>query len=176
MKTSTLELAENKLLILYIIKKINLPVSNIQLTEIILEINLLNYFTLQQYIFELISSNFIESCEKDGKSRLYISNNGIKTLNMFMNRISKNKIKQIDNYLDKHIENIKKQITITADYTIEHKNNFLVNLKAAENDLTLIDIKLSVGSNTHARDLCKKWKENSTEIYKQIINILVDNT
>ena len=175
MRSNTLELAENKLLILYIINKINLPISNMQLTEIVLENNLLNYFTLQQYIFELINSNFIEPLEKDNKTRLYITNDGVKILNMFVNRISSSKIELIDTYLDNHIEKIKKQITITADYTIENKNNFLVNLKASENDLTLIDIKLSVPSNSQARDLCKKWKSNSSELYKKIINLLIND-
>ncbi|KYH35567.1 hypothetical protein CLTEP_05110 [Clostridium tepidiprofundi DSM 19306] len=175
MNSNTLELAESKLLILYIIDKIKLPISNMQLTEIILENNLLNYFTLQEYIFELVNSNFIEPLEKDNKTRLYITNDGIKILNMFMNRISKNKIELINKYLDNHIEKIKKQITITADYTIENKNNFLVNLKACENDLTLIDLKLSVASNNQARALCKKWKSNSSKLYKEIIDLLIDD-
>ena len=46
------ELAENKLLLLYILQVLKRPISNSQLTEIILENNLINYFTLQQYISE----------------------------------------------------------------------------------------------------------------------------
>ena len=37
MYDSTLELAENKLLLLYIIKSIKYPISNTQLTDIVLE-------------------------------------------------------------------------------------------------------------------------------------------
>ena len=59
MQNSSTELAESKLLILYIAKKIKMPISNISLTELILSNNLLNYFSLQQYIFELVSSDFL---------------------------------------------------------------------------------------------------------------------
>ncbi|HBM81290.1 MAG TPA: DUF4364 domain-containing protein, partial [Clostridiaceae bacterium] len=48
----TQELAESKLLILYLFKKINLPISNAIVTDIVLENNLLNYFQLQQYLSE----------------------------------------------------------------------------------------------------------------------------
>ncbi|WDC83543.1 DUF4364 family protein [Caloramator sp. mosi_1] len=55
------DLAINKLIILYILNKLNKPTSNSQLTQIILENNLINYFTLQQYISELINTGFINT-------------------------------------------------------------------------------------------------------------------
>ena len=60
---SSLELAENKLLLLYILKTLKQPISNTQLTEIVLENSFINYFTLQQYIAELDESKFIEYTE-----------------------------------------------------------------------------------------------------------------
>ena len=54
------ELAENKLLVLYVINNLKYPITNAQLTEIILENNFINYFTLQQYISELITSKFLK--------------------------------------------------------------------------------------------------------------------
>ena len=57
---SSLELAENKLLLLYILKTLRQPISNTQLTEIVLENSFINYFTLQQYVNELEEAQFIE--------------------------------------------------------------------------------------------------------------------
>ena len=53
MYENSAELAENKLLVLYVIKSLRQPISKTQLNEIILENNFINYFTLQQYISEL---------------------------------------------------------------------------------------------------------------------------
>lgn len=64
MYENSAELAENKLLVLYVIKSLKQPISNTQLTEIILENNFINYFTLQQYISELEYSNFVKYIEK----------------------------------------------------------------------------------------------------------------
>lgn len=170
----TLELAENKLILLHILNEIKLPMSNMQLTQIVLENNLINYFTLQQYISELISSNFLRYIDKGEKHRIYITEKGIKVLTLFRNRISENKIDIINEYLKKQIVNIKKEITITADYTIESDNVFLVNLKALENEAILIDIKIPVPSNKQARDLCIKWKNNATSLYKDVIDLLIN--
>ena len=170
-----LELAENKLLLLYIFYKIKLPISNIQITQIILENNFMNYFTLQEYMTELIASNLIKPTEQKGKHRLVITKKGDTVLSLFKERISENKLQLIDDYLKTHLENIKKELTITADYTIENNNNYLVNLTASEDSFTLIDIKLSVASNKRARTLCAKWKNNPSEFYTKIINLLIDD-
>ena len=50
----TLDLAENKLLLLYIFRELDVPVTRNLITEIILENNFLNYFILQPYLSELI--------------------------------------------------------------------------------------------------------------------------
>ena len=57
MYENSAELAENKLLVLYVTDSLKHPITNTQLTEIILENNFINYFTLQQYISELITSD-----------------------------------------------------------------------------------------------------------------------
>lgn len=169
----TVELAENKLLLLYIFNKIKLPISNNNITQIILENNFINYFTLQQYLEELISSNFVKQTDEQGTRRFMITEKGNKVLSLFGNRISNKKIDTIDNYLKNQMEIIKKEITVTSNYTIENNNNFIVNLKALENDSILIDIKITVGSNQQAKDLCHRWKNNSSELYSRIINLLI---
>ncbi len=93
---------------------------------------------------------------------------------MFGERLSKNKLEVIDQYLKIHLEKIKKEITISADYTIEGSNNYIVNLKATENNTILIDLKINVPSNKQARELCSKWKNNSAELYNKIMRQLID--
>ncbi len=172
----TLELAENKLLLLYIVNRIKFPVSNTQITELVLENNLINYFTLQQYISELLASDFIKSTSVGGSNRLVITEKGVKVLELFGVRISPRKLEVVETYISSHLEKIKKEVTVTADYTIEHKDNFIVNLKAMEGDSILIDIKLNVASNKQARELCTKWKSSCSELYSSIINLLTENS
>lgn len=169
----TLEPAENKLLLLYILDHIKLPMSKNQITEIVLENNFLNYFTLQQYISELISAGFIEYITVNNKNRLTVTSRGHKVLDMFLNRLSKDKTAVVDKYIEENIDSIKQEIELTADYTIASNDSFVVSLKASERGLTLIDLKLNVPSNRQARELCTKWKNNSSDLYNQIINVLI---
>ncbi len=170
----SLNLAENKLVLLYIIENINLPISNMQLTQIVLENNLLNYFTLQQYIVELVSSDLINIINYKNKDRLIMSDKGKEVLSLFKNRLPLSTIENINKYISEKMSIIKKELTVSADYTIENSNSYLVNLSASENDITLIDLKISVASNKQARELCYKWKNNASDLYNKIIGILIE--
>lgn len=172
MYENSAELAENKLLVLYVIKSLKHPVSNTQLTEIILENNFINYFTLQQYITELLSSEFLKYIEKNDKKLLTITTKGEKVLSFFTQRISPIKRDIIDNYISSVIDNIKKELTIYSDYTIENSDSFIVNLKALEDEMLLIDLKVSVPTKNQAKSLCSKWKENPSEIYNKLMQSL----
>lgn len=172
---STLELAENKLLLLYIVNRLDFPVSNAQITELILENNLMNYFTLQQYIDELTSSGFLIYKDMDGSKRLSITEKGKNVLELFLDRISPAKYEMAEGYITDHWEIIKKELTVSADYTIEGKNNFIVSLKATEKDRLLMDIKFNVASNKQARELCARWKDRCPELYAKIAGILTEN-
>lgn len=172
MYETSAELAENKLLVLYVIKSLRQPISKIQLTEIILENNFINYFTLQQYISELEIAEFVEYIEKNNKKLITITTKGENVLSIFNDRISPIKRDIIDNYISKAIDNIKKELTIHSDYTIEKNNSFIVNLKALEDETLLIDLKISVPTKKQATSLCNRWKENPSDIYTKIVQVL----
>lgn len=169
---NSLNLAEKKLLLLYIIDKIDLPISNIQLTEIVLENNFINYFTLQEYIDELISSNLIIKINHNEKDRLTISSKGKEVLSLFKNRLSDEDINKLNTYIGLKMNLIKKEATISADYTIENGNSYVVSLSASENNIPLMEIKVTVASNKQARELCTKWKANPSDLYTKIIKVL----
>lgn len=172
MYENSAELAENKLLVLYVIKSLKQPISNTQLTEIILENNLINYFTLQQYISELESSDFVKYIEKNDKKLITITNKGENVLSFFNDRISLIKRDIINNYISSAIDNIKKELTIYSDYTIDNNDSFIVNLKALEDEILLIDLKVSVPTKKQATYICSKWKDNPSDIYNKVMQSL----
>ncbi len=172
MYENSAELAENKLLVLYVMESLKHPITNTQLTEIILENNFINYFTLQQYISELISSDFLRYEKVNDKNLVHITEKGSNTLSFFSDRISSIKKKIIDDYLLSIIESIKKELTIHSDYTIGKDNSFIVDLQALENDNLLISLKVSVPTKKQATSLCNRWKSNPSDIYNKIMNSL----
>lgn len=165
------ELAGNKLLLLYIVNKISNPISNNQLTDVVLENNLLNYFSLQQYISELVSAGFL-SMSKDENRQLYsISPKGRNALEYFEDRIDASKKKIIDAYLSGLKDVVSQPFKATAEY-YPGDENYIVTCKFEENGKTLIEIKLNTPSIDKAKLICTNWKNDAEKKYKNISNLL----
>ena len=58
-------LAENKVLILYILNKIDKPVSNDELLQLVLSIEDMNYFYFQQFLLDLLENKYIETYKEN---------------------------------------------------------------------------------------------------------------
>lgn len=164
------ELAESKLLLLYIFDCFDLPLSNSQIIQVVLENNFMNYFTLQQYLSELVESGFLNDTKEDKRHILSITEKGRNVLNYFSSRISDKKKIVIDEYIKKHIINIKNEVEIIAQYE-PYNDKFLTNLKLTDRGNMLIEIKLPADSNSEARELCRIWKENPRDIYEKVKNL-----
>src|SRR5690606_25365276 len=94
---NTEELAQNKLLLLYIIKFSNKDFTNNELTEFVLERNYMNYFFIQQYLSELVNSNFIEKVNIDSKEVYRLLEKGDVALSYFEDRIPNSIKEELDN-------------------------------------------------------------------------------
>lgn len=169
---SNRELAENKLILLYIIDKINIQISNLQITKLILENKFMNYFFLQQFLNELCDDNLLASSIVDSKTFYDITAGGKQTLSYFTNIIPAGIKARIDNSISTIKRNIKNETLITADFTPESENEYIVECKVNEDDFSLISLKITVGTKHDARTICENWKANSQLIYSEIIDSL----
>ena len=75
-------LAENKVLILYILNIIDKPVSNDELLHLVLSIEDMNYFYFQQFLLDLLEDHFIEQFEKDEATLYQLTTEGKNTLDL----------------------------------------------------------------------------------------------
>jgi hypothetical protein len=166
------EIVENKLILLYLINKINLPVSNLQITKLILENKFMNYFLLQQFLAELCESKFLDTITSDGKVLLNITSSGRKTLEYFSGLIPQGIKSNIDSTFAAIRKNIKNETLITADFLPESENEFIATCKVGEDNFPLMEIKLTVGTKKDARKICENWKKHSQAIYSEIIDIM----
>ncbi len=170
---SNKELAENKLILLYIIDKVNIPISNLQITKIILENKFMNYFMLQQLLNELCSSNYLLYKNIDNKAFYTITPSGKQTLSYFTNHIPRGIKSLIDNSISNIRNNIRNETFISADYTLSGENEFTVSCQVREDNFNLIDLKVTVGTKNDARRICENWKKHAQEIYSEIIESLI---
>lgn len=166
--------AENKLIVLYIFNKFEIAITNNQITDFIMENELLNYFVLQQFLSELVNTSLLEYTQNEEHYYYLITEKGKDTLNYFKDRLSDKLLKKLDQSIEKRKKLILKETQISANYKKRSKNDYLVELKVVENDITLIDLKLDVVSNKQAKIICDNWKNKAQDIYGEIIKLLID--
>jgi predicted transcriptional regulator len=172
---NTEELAQNKLLLLYIMDKSENHLTNGEITEFVLEKNYMNYFLIQQYLSELMESNFIEYIDEEGKKVYMLLNKGKITLSYFEDRISANIKKDISDKFIQIKENEKKATQVIGEYFQKSPNEYIVNLKLIENTEKLFSLYLNVATIKQAEIICDTWKNNTEYIYKNLLNMLADD-
>jgi len=174
---SNREIVQNKLIIMYIIDRLNMPVSNNNITRLVLETRLMNYFMFQQCFNELHEGKLLELIaaveRQESSGGFSLTENGKNTLRYFLNLISPGLRKQLDKMLPDARKEIQSEDLVTADFMPESESKFTVTCKMGEKGFPLVELKAAVGTKTDARAICENWKNHSSEIYAEIINSLI---
>ncbi len=161
-----------KLIVLYMINRINTPLTRAQITDFILDREYTNYMTLQTVFAQLSESNMIEEKAIRNRTQLFITEEGADTLHFFENRISSEIKKDVDAYLNEKSMSIKKEASIKADYYKGTDGDYKAHLVALEKKQVLVDITLSVPTEEIASSICYKWENKNQEIYQYLIEQL----
>lgn len=173
---SSREIVQNKLIIMYIINRLNMPVSNNSITRLVLETRLMNYFMFQQCFNELHEGKLIEfqaaENSEEGIEGFGLTATGKNTLQYFLNHIPPGVKKQLDKTLPDARREIENEVLVTADFMPESESKFTVSCKMGEKDFPLVELKAAVGTKKDARTVCDNWKNHSSEIYAEIIESL----
>lgn len=162
-----------KLIILYMLDKVNFPLTNAQISNFILEKEYTNYFTIQQAISELNDAELIQTETVRNSTYYRINQSGEETLEFFGNKISDTIKKEIDEYLYKNEYEFKDEVSTIADYYEEKKGEYIVRCQVKENGNPIIDLNLSVPSEEEAMAICSNWKARSQEVYAYVMKTLM---
>ncbi len=161
-----------KLIVLYMLDKVNFKLTYSQISGFILEKEYTNFITLQQVISDLQDAELIKSDTLMNRTFFTITDEGQKTLSYFRNRIGDAIITDIDSFLaEKHLE-LRNETAITATYYKSTSGEFEAQLVAREKDVELVNIKLSVPSKDMAIAICDNWYEKNEQIYKYLMETL----
>lgn len=164
-----------KLIILYMLNKINFPMSNTQISEFMLGKEYTNYFNLQQIISELLEDKFIKIESSNTRTTLYeITQHGKETLSYFSNKLSGSIKEDINNYILDNKYEIKKEGSISADFFKSSvTGDYIVHCIIREGQSTPIEINVACPSEEQAEIMCSKWRDASQNIYQYIMDALL---
>src|SRR5690606_9225880 len=110
------KIAQDKLKLLYILNYINIPLTNIEITNFILDNGIMDYFTLQQLLVDLCESNFLLQNIKNNHEYYSISHEGIEVLDMFGDKLPDYFIKQVEQNFSNLKMEIKKRRELLGHY------------------------------------------------------------
>ena len=162
-----------KLIILYMLDKVDFPLTNAQISGFILDKGYTTYFKLQQALSELTESGFIREEATHSRTFYHLTEDGEETIHFFRNKISDAIQKDIDEFLkEKHYE-LKNEVSVTSDYFPGSGAEFTVRCQVIENNQPLIDLTLTVPSEAEAETISNNWSKKNQEIYALIMQNLL---
>ena len=162
-----------KMIVMYMLKRCDMPLSKSQIYDFILDKEYTTFLTLQEVFSELASSELV--LEKTAANRTYLelTPEGEETLKFFGNRINPAIKIEIDEYLKTNSMKLRNEASILSDYQKTGDNEYTARLTSKENGQNLVDISLIVPTEEIAQSVCNKWQENNADIYQFLIEKLM---
>lgn len=162
-----------KLIILYMLNRVDFPLTTSQISEFILDEGYTNYFKLQQTIGELAEEGFIREESTHNRTFYHLTEEGEETIHFFKNDISPAIRKDIEQFLRKKQYELKNEVSIKADYYPHSGNEYCVHCQVLERGAALIDLTITVPTEAEARTAANNWSGKNQEIYALIMKNLL---
>ena len=162
-----------KLIILFMLDKVDFPLTNAQISDFILEKGYTNYFNIQGAITALQENDFISTETIRNSSYFRIKQEGREVLGYCINDLSHRIQEEILEYLQENRYQLRDEVSVIADYYQESSNVFIAKCIAKDGNTNVIELNLKVASEEQASTICNKWNEKSQDIYAYLIQQLL---
>lgn len=172
MATINEKFADNKLLILYILKKVNHAVTYKELLELVISISDMNYFDFQQFLQELLDDKFILKYINNDEETFELTEEGKNALELTIDMLPGIMKLKVDSSFKEQYSKIKDEFSVYAKYTPITETNFTVNCKIIENGQTIFNLETFAASREQAKEIVNNWNKNAEKIYPDILKIL----
>lgn len=168
-------LAENKVLILYILKNVKKAITNNALYKIVLSVLDMNYFYFQQFLLDLVNNDFILTYEQENQNLYLITDKGSRTLELTEDILPGILKLQVDTNLKYALDDVSEEESIVAEYTPVNENYYNVTCKIVENNECLFEVKTFAGSREQAKQIVENWKKHAGTMYPSLLEILTQD-
>lgn len=158
-----------KLIVLYMLNKLDFPLTNGQISEFILDKGYTNYFTLQQAISEMVENGFIREETTHNRTLYHLTDEGRDTIHYFKNNISTAIQEDIELFLKEKKYDLKNEVSVKADYYPNKNSEYSVRCQIFENGVSLMDLTLNVPTKEQAETMANNWNQKNQEIYAQVM-------
>ena len=163
-----------KLIVLYLLSKVDFPLTNAQISEFILDKGYTTFFKLQQALSELKDAELIREETVHNRTLYHLTDDGEESIFYFKNKISKPIQDDIDQFLKEKKYDLKNETAIKADYYKNTAGEFSVRCQVTEQQEPLIDLTLSVPTEAEAEKIAANWQKKNQSIYAWLMAQLLE--
>ncbi len=172
LNTDKEELAESKVLILYILSKIEKPITNSELYELVESIEEMNYFYYQQFLIDLKENKYLLEYEQEKQKYHIITKNGKETVRLTIDMLPGAIKDKVDETLKGTIKKIENEEAVYADFYPSKEDEIMIKCGIKESNKKVFEVEVFSSSRENAIKIIENWKKNATTIYPKIIEML----
>lgn len=158
-----------KLIILYMLDRVDFPLSNSQISEFILNEGYTNYFKLQQVLAEMIDSGFIREESTHSRTFYHLTEEGEQTIKYFKTDLSPEIQEDIEEYLREKKYDLKNEVAVKADFYRNANDEYSIRCQVIEHNAPLIDLTVTAPTEAEAETIANNWTQKNEEIYALIM-------
>ena len=169
------KLAENKLMILYLLEKANCTLTNVQIQRLLYDVNDFNYYYFQHIITELVNQDYVANYKQDEEWLYEITPLGKQVLELTGNILPGIIKHQLDLVIKDLLSKVQNDVAVTAEYLPESDTEFVTKCKITESHKVLFELDIYCASKEQAKIIAENWKMHANDYYPQIIEMITKN-
>lgn len=158
-----------KLIVLYMLDKVDFPLTTSQISEFILDKGYTTYFKLQEALSEMVDSGLLKVETTHNRTLYHLTENGKETIQFFKNKISTAIRNDINGFLKEKQYDLKEEVAVKSNYYRNTNHEYEVRCQIVENGYSLIDLKLVIPTEVEAETIANNWTGKCQEIYTSIL-------
>lgn len=162
-----------KIMILYMLSKVDIPLTVKQISDFITGAGYTDYLTLSATISFLKDNNFLTTTTKRNRTYLALTDDGENTLKMLKDNLSDSLMEDMNNYLKENKISFKEEYLIMSDYSKTEDGRYVATLTVKEQRSDLVNISITVPDEEMAIEVCDNWQKKNKDVYKYLVEQLL---
>lgn len=165
-------IAENRLILLYLVSKLPLGMDHDQIVRFNQERDWMLYFDMEQFLQELTEDGLLAVRTSYDRRIFTLTVDGLNVLNLLKNRIALNVRNNIDERVAELRDELELDLEVTANYVQASAGEYPVKLRVTEDLATLMELNLTAPTAEDAARICQRFRQEATDIYATLISRL----
>ena len=163
-----------KLVLLYTLDQLSVPMTNAQISDFFLENGYtFNYLSLQEILADLTETGLIRPEPMENTTWYSITPDGQETLACLKNDLPLPIRQSIRDYLAENRMRLRDAASIQADYYRTTGGEYAVRCRVQEKKEAIIDLTILVPDEGQAKTACGQWHKKCQELYSYLMGELL---